>query len=137
MICISTGLFAKTTKMETPAPVIDFQLPMFGKDGYKTWDLRGKEGFFKDENHIDIHGMFLKIYSGNEGCELDTTIESLQATLKPKENKAFGDDLIFVSGKNFNIIGKGWQWNGLNKKIAIKKDARVTFNQRLVSLAKD
>ena len=99
VITITVGIFGKTTQVETQTPVIDFQLPILARMVMKLLIYLVKEEFFRDKNHIDIHGIFLEIYSGSEECETDITTESFQATLKLKENKAFVSKIIFGSRK--------------------------------------
>lgn len=131
-----SATFAET--MAPSAPVKNFTLPMFGPDGYKIWDLQGREGVYLNENHIDVHSMKLRTWTGREPVQLDMTIESVFASIFPQDSRAQGEDYIYIlqANGNFSIIGRQWEWLGDDNKIIIKQDARVTFRQNIGDILK-
>jgi len=133
LLCIWAGLQGEVEKIAPSAPVRDFMLPMFGPDGYKIWDLQGAEGIYVDQHQIDVHDMKLRTWTGREPLQLDMTIESVYASIFPEENRAQGEDYIFIvqAHGNYSIIGRSWRWSGDERKIIIHADARVTFRQSI------
>ena len=125
----NAGLFAQ--RMVPDAPVPNFKIPVFGDDGYKIWDLRGKEGRYVNDQQIVVEGMELRVFSGDEAMHLEVTMESPQATIFIQDQRAVGNDLLFIRGPNFHIVGKGWLWNGKEKLIRIEDDVQVTFKESL------
>lgn len=119
--------------MTPSAPVKNFTLPMFGPDGYKIWDLQGREGIYINENHIDVRDMKLRTWTGRDPLVLDMTIESIFATIFPQDNRAIGEDFIYMTQAkgNFSVIGRNWEWLGDANKVIIKQDARVTFRESI------
>jgi hypothetical protein len=113
------------------APVSHFKLPMFGSNGYKTWELQGKEGRYLNTDQILVDGMCLRVFSGDERLLQELVLESPHALIFIREHRAEGKDLLFISGATFTIIGKGWEWDGANKTIRVNHDVQVTFKESL------
>ena len=118
-------------RMFPSAPVKNFSLPVFDVDGYKLWDLQGKKGMFLGNHQIDVHHMRLRTWHGRNPLRLDLTIESVSATLFPQDNRAIGNDYIYIiqSSGIFSIIGRDWSWlrEQGNDRVTIKRDVLVTF----------
>lgn len=118
-------------KLVPDASIIDFKLPMFGESGYRVWDLRGKEGLFLSEGEVEVQGMLLRTFSGDEKNKLEATIESIKAIIKIQENQAYGDELIVLKGPGYSLVGNGWSWDGKAKKVIVNENVRVTFDEVL------
>lgn len=116
------------------APVINFKLPMFGKEGYRSWFLSGNQGIYVNEGEVDVLGMKISIFSDDARDLLEATIESPKAILLIHKNKARGDDWIEVVGESYHLTGKDWTWDGKLKKMSIGKDVKVIFDQSLKGL---
>ncbi len=122
---------AQAHRILPDAPISNFKLPMFGSNGYKTWDLQGKEGRYVNQDEIFVEGMRLRVFSGDERLHQEITLESPSATIFIHEHRAMGKDILFISGATFNIVGKGWEWDGKNKTIHVNQDVQVTFKESL------
>jgi lipopolysaccharide export system protein LptA len=118
-------------QMTPTAPVKDFSLPRFGENGYTEWVLQGGQGIYDSAEQIRIKEMALRVYSGDERMALELTLDSPEAKLLLKENRADSDSPIVIVGANFKISGVGWSWNGLTKEIEVKYDVLVEFTQAL------
>lgn len=116
------------------APVINFKLPMFNNDGYRTWFLTGEQGIYVSQDEVDVLGMKITIFSGDPHDLLEATIESPKAIMFIKQNRANSDDSIEVQGPSYHLTGKVWTWDGNLKKMSINKDVKVTFDQSLKGL---
>src|SRR5471032_3320290 len=85
---------------DEPASVSGFQLAGgFGADGYKTWDIKGKQAqaASADAAQIDITDMKLRLYSGGPSLSLETTIASPQATVLSHANQVSGPGFLYIS----------------------------------------
>lgn len=116
------------------APVVNFKLPMFNKDGHRTWFLSGKQGTYVNEGEVDVLGMKISIFSGDARDLLEATIESPRAVMFINENKAVGNDSIEVVGPSYHLTGKNWTWDGTLKKMSINKEVKVIFDQSMNGL---
>lgn len=125
------GLHSLQAQVTPTAPVKDFRLPRFGDNGYTQWVLQGGQGIYDSAEQIRIKDMALRVYSGDERMALEMTLDSPEATLLLKENRADSESPIVIVGANFKISGVGWSWNGLNKEIEVKYDVLVEFTQAL------
>ncbi|MEO0511114.1 MAG: LptA/OstA family protein [Verrucomicrobiota bacterium] len=109
----------------------NFKFPRFGENGYTQWVLQGERGIYDSEEQIRVEEMALRVYSGDERMAKELTLDSPQATLKLKENRAFSEDSIVIEGPNFRISGTGWEWVGESKEIVVMADTVVEFTQAI------
>jgi len=112
-------------------PVVNFKIPFFGKTGFREWFLQGKEGIYISENQCDVKDLIIRTFSGNAASQLESTMTSPYATILLKENRAFGNDLIKVIAPDYTVTGNQWEWIGLEKKIQIRQNVKIIFNQSL------
>lgn len=130
LLCVCT----LQAQMTPSAPVQNFRLPRFGDNGYTQWVLQGGKGIYDSEEQIRIEEMALRVYSGDERMALEMTMDSPEATLLTKENRAVSDGPITIVGSNFKVSGVGWTWNGLTKEIEVKFDVVVEFTQGMAGM---
>ncbi len=115
------------TRFETNAPVTDFTLPMFGANGYKIWDLAGKQGRYQSQEHIEIDELRLRVFSGDEQVRVDVTIESPHALVNAKASQARGEGFLYVQGPGYSVTGKKWYWDDKADLLEINSDVQLTF----------
>lgn len=125
-----------TAQMTPNAPVENFRLPMFNPEGYRTWELRGAEGIYRDGTRIDLVEMNLRLFSGDPTGELQTEITSPDATVFIAENKAAGHNGILITNRDFNITGQNWTWYGDESRVSIETDVVVTFFEGIGDILK-
>lgn len=121
----------RTERMKPKAPIQNFRLPRFGDQGYTEWVLRGAEGIYQNADQIDVSGMALRIYSGDERMVVELALDSPFATILSGENRAISEAPIEIVGASFKISGRGWSWDGTTKKIEVHADSVVEFSQRI------
>jgi len=114
-------------QMVPDAPIEHFRLPMFGEDGYKTWELRGFRGHYLSEEEALVEGLELVVFSGDETVSEENRIRSPRARILLEEARAEGDSSLFVTGPGYEIQGQDWSWDGAERKIIVRKDVRVSF----------
>lgn len=115
--------------MTPSAPVKNFRLPRFGDNGYTQWVLQGGKGIYDSAEQIRIEEMALRVYSGDDRMALEMTMDSPEATVLVKENRAVSEGPIEIVGANFKVSGVGWVWDGVTKEIEVKFDVVVEFTQ--------
>jgi len=114
-------------QMVPDAPVHNFKLPMFGDNGYKSWDLQGRQGIYINAEQIDILDMKLRVFSGDSAMRLETSIESPRATILVHNKLGGGKSEVIIKGPNYIIIGRNWTWDGNTRTVKVRKSVRVTF----------
>jgi hypothetical protein len=128
------GAASAAGQMVPDAPVLNFRLPMFGDDGYRIWDLRGREGRYVSEKQVDVSDMRLLVFSSEEPDRIQTEIQSPRATMLIRDNRACGDHTIKVIGDNFQVQGQRWLWDGDENRVVIDEQVKVTFFEELSGL---
>lgn len=120
------------------APVQNFILPAFGEDGYRIWELRGRQGIYISDAEIQVSGMTLYTFQPHDPVNPATVIESPSATLLPDQNEARGDDYLYITGEaqSYSVIGRGWHWRFIDgeTRITVSSDTRVTLRQDFGSI---
>ncbi len=114
-------------QMVPDAPIEHFRLPMFGENGYKTWELRGFRGHYLSEREALVEGLELVVFSGDEKVAEENRIRSPRARIFLEKARAEGDSSLFVTGPGYEIQGQDWSWDGAERKIIVRKDVRVSF----------
>lgn len=127
-------LYGESKSFVPDAPVIKFKLPMFNKEGFKVWDMQGDKGTYLSDEEVEVETMLLHIFSGDEETVVEATVESPQAMLLIKQDRAYGSEEIEVEGARYYLTGREWEWNGTHKRMTINKDVRVVFEQSLGTL---
>jgi len=114
-------------QMIPDAPIRHFRLPMFGENGYKSWELRGLKGEYLSEEMALIEGLEVVVFSGDENVNEDNRIRSPKALIYLKESRAESESSLFVVGPGYEITGRNWTWEGLERKIIVREAVRVSF----------
>jgi lipopolysaccharide export system protein LptA len=117
--------------MTPNAPVKNFRFPRFGENGYTQWVLQGERGIYDSAEQIRVEEMALRVYSGDERMAREMTLDSPEATIRVKDNRAFSKKPIKIVGANFTITGTGWEWIGDTKEIVVENDTVVEFTQAI------
>ena len=137
MSCMVLIIMAGTTAqgiIVPAAPMADFCLPGFADDGYKRWELRGREAVYIDENHIDIIDMRLRTFSDGYTLNVELKISSPQATLFHQERRIQSEGDLLIEHPKYRIEGKNWVWESQNNRFIIKENVRVSFDEGLPNL---
>lgn len=108
-------------------PVVNFRLPWFNADGYRTWMVRGSEARYATENRIGIKDLNLSIFTGRADEKVDTVILSPNAVVHPSDEIVTGSTTIRVISDQFEASGSDWRYAHKDKKVSIGKNVRVTF----------
>ncbi len=120
-------------------PIENFNLPKFGPNGVKEWQLGGRSAVFgKDTSELPRKTIAIKelqIVTYDAPLTSDAspaarqTFTSPQATVYPDEQRALSEDSLKLVGPGYTLTGKKWSWerkNGTNR-IEIKSSARLVI----------
>ena len=112
-------------------PIINFQLPLFGDDGYKVIDIHGGEGRYISRDHLEVDRLVMKVYNPGDPINPQNVLQTPHANIYPNKNMADGQDYIFITERDgaYSIIGREWVWHGDEQKLVIESESRVTFRQ--------
>lgn len=121
-------------QMEPNAPVRNFILPRFSEDGNRIWVLRGQQGIYVNPSRIDVQGMQLRVFSRDDPDSLALQIESPQAIIRTRENRASGPGTLLVLAPTFSIAGQNWEWDGNTDTVQVRENVRVAFSENLADI---
>jgi hypothetical protein len=124
---LAGGPLSVAAQMIPDAPILHFRLPMFGEEGYKTWELRGLSGTPVSEVEVSVEGLELLVFSGTADLLEKNRIRSPRALIDFDRSEASGETSIFVTGPGYTIQGSNWMWEGKADRITVREAVRVTF----------
>lgn len=127
-VAVGVPAVSLTGRMVPDAPIEHFTLPMFGEDGYKSWELRGFRGHYLGEEAALIEGMDLISFQGGAALEEDNRIRSPRAHVDFSKSEASGESSLFVTGPGYEIQGQDWTWYGKERKIVVRRAVRVSLS---------
>lgn len=125
------GGMALLGQMVPDAPIQHFTLPMFGDNGYKSWELRGLKGHYLNADQALVEGLELVVFSGDADMLEENRIRSPKALIDFETSRAEGDSSLFVTGPGYEIQGRDWTWDGVDRKIIVRQAVRVSFAGRV------
>ncbi|MGE9290318.1 MAG: hypothetical protein ACQKBT_04970 [Puniceicoccales bacterium] len=128
------GSVELSAEVNPDAEVKSFTFRKFNDKGLRLWDLSGQEAVFVNDNVLQIIQMQLEITSTKE--QGDTVLRSPDARIYVEDNAATGDGFLFVQGDGFDAQGRDWEWRGVERKIEIRKGAKVTFDDAIRRILK-
>jgi hypothetical protein len=123
-VCGGLALFGQ---MVPDAPIQHFTLPMFGDNGYKSWELRGLKGHYLSPEQAMVEGLELVVFSGDATMLEENRIRSPKALIHFDTQRAEGESSLFVVGPGYEIQGRNWTWDGVDRKIIVREAVRVSF----------
>jgi hypothetical protein len=133
-LVLAAGGFAAS--IEANAPVKNFSLPTFTKEGYHSVLLRGNEALFVSAQQIDVSGMQLTLFAGDATNRVETVIISPQARFFPDRNIAEGEHSVRVLHDDVEMSGTKWTYDHGQKKVVIDGNVRVIFHAQLKDILK-
>lgn len=136
LLLLGVGAVAASAQFVSKEPIINFRLPMFNEDGYKTWEVRGSEGRYLEENRIEITSLDLRILSGDEAGTLQTEITSPLAIVHPKDRTVAGPGPIRADGQGFELYGEDWLYEHDTKTVTVRRSVVLTLDGNVGDILK-
>ncbi|MEM0965175.1 MAG: hypothetical protein AAGJ81_03350 [Verrucomicrobiota bacterium] len=123
-----------SAEIKPDAKVQSFTFRKFNDRGLRLWDLSGNEAVFLSDSIIRVIEMQLAVTSTASGK--DTVLRSPSANIFVEDNSASGEGLLFVQGAGYSLEGEDWEWKGAERRIDIRRGARVTFDEAIDRILK-
>lgn len=123
-------------KVKTSAPVKDFRLPAFDKDGKRTSFLRAGEALFVTTTRIDVKDMNFTLFTKDGTGAFDTILLAPTATFLTDKQILSGRDSVRLLRVNIEVTGEQWSYNHAEKRVLIGNNVRVTFQDELKDIIK-
>jgi hypothetical protein len=126
------GAGERSTALTTDAPVINFRIPTFTKEGgFRSWLLCGGEGRYVNSNELAVTNLTLTVFVGNASNDVDSVFLSPAATAFLDDAQVRGPGLLRVVRRDFEATGEDWLYDHRQKKVSIRKNVRVVFHAEL------
>jgi len=139
-LAAGVAALAATTQIAPDKPVVNFRLPNFTPEGFRSWLVRGSEAYYlPKQNQIDVKELTLSVFSGKSDGKLVTMVLSPSAKVLPTEAIVTGESTIRVINDEYEATGIGWRYTHKDKKtsiISINKKVRVSFTAEFQDILK-
>jgi LPS export ABC transporter protein LptC len=137
LLAIAAVAFAATTQISPDKPVINFRLPNFTPEGYRSWLVRGSQAqYLPKNNEVDVKDLTLSVFSGKSDDKMTTMILSPTAKVLPDKSLVVSDSTIRVINDDFEATGTGWRYDHKERKTTIDKKVRVTLHGEIKNFLK-
>ncbi len=132
----ATLAFAATTRIATDKPIMNFRLPHFTTEGYRSWLIRGTEARYVNEDLVEIKELNLTRFNRQADEKVETMILSPAAHLRLNDRQVSGPESIRIINDRFEASGSQWSYDHQEKKISIAKNVRVILHTQLNDILK-
>lgn len=121
---------------EITAPALNWVLPVFTKEGFRSMTARGAEARVTGDHQFEVIDLNLTMFSGDAAARVENIILSPAATFLSQARIARGDKYVRFIGDEVEATGMHWVYLRNEKKISLDGAVRVTFNAELKNLLK-
>ncbi|MBC2605053.1 hypothetical protein [Pelagicoccus albus] len=113
-----------------------FRLPLFDDSGYRIWQLRGDLATYRSETQIQIDGMKVSQFIGDDENREIAELTSPEAVFHFDTTTAYGPGELHVKTGAFEVTGYDWLWLGEQKQINFNRDVKVTLYEQIGDILK-
>jgi hypothetical protein len=124
-------------KSDTPnllPPGLQWKLPLFTKEGYRSMSLRGDRVVPMGSDRIDVDNIEIMVFSGDKKQAVTTILLSPKASYYSKSAEVKGSGEVRVIRDNGEISGENWDYKRQGEKISIHRNARVVFKEQVTDM---
>lgn len=125
------GADERPTALTTDAPIVNFSVPTFTKDGHRSWLLRGSQGLVISEDQIAVTNLNLTVFTGDASDRVDAVFLSPTATAVLPEARVSGAGRVRLINDDLEATGEDWSYDHHQKKVSIRKSVHVVFHAQL------
>jgi hypothetical protein len=129
-----SGADESSTAFTAGAPVVNFRVTTFTREGHRSWLLCGAEGHVLDQNQLAVTNLNLSVFSGDASNRVESIFLSPTATALINEGRVRGRGHLRLITDDLEATGEDWLYDHREKKVSIHKNVRVVFHARLQSL---
>ncbi len=132
-ICVSAQ---SSLDVKSSAPVKNFRLPTFNKEGMRTTFLRAGEAVIVSNTRIDVKDMNLTMFTNDDSGRIESVLLSPSATFLTEQQIVSGKESVRFIRDDVEVTGEQWTYRHQQKRVLIEKNARVTFRDELKDILK-
>lgn len=138
LLTLAAPVVAQTAapKIKPSAPIKDFRLPTFDKDGKRATFMRAGEALFVTNTQVDVKDMQFTLFTKDGTGAFDTMLLAPTATFLTDKQIVCGKDSVRVIRVNVEVTGEQWSYNHPDKRVLIGNNARVIFQDELKDIIK-
>lgn len=123
-------------QIKTTAPIKDFRLPAFDKDGKRTTFIRADEALIVSPTQIDAKNMHFTLFTKDGSGAFDTVVLAPSATLLTDKKFISGQESVRLLRSDVEVTGEQWSFDQPGQRVIINKNAKVIFQEELKSVIK-
>lgn len=117
------------------APVSNFKLPTFTKDGHRSMLLQGTEAVV-GARRVELTGLNLSLFAGDASNQVETIILSPTAVADLEQDVISGPGVVRFIRDDLEITGTEWRYDHRGKKVSITRNSRVVFQAQMPDILK-
>lgn len=121
----------RPTSFTVNAPVINFTIPTFTREGCRLWLLRGAEGVYVNETQLNVVDLNLTVFAGDASNRVESIFLSPLAVALIDEDRVRGPKTLRLITDDLDATGEDWLYDHRQKKVSIHQNVRVVFHARL------
>lgn len=130
LLALGSGIYL-SSQILPDAPVEGFRVTMFNDLGYKVWFLTGDSALYGDRGQVEVKGLDLQVYSGEEQNQLDFRLVGDNATYLGHNKMLFGDKGVKVVSEAYTIEGGQWKYEQNNRRIQVSENVKVVLDYEI------
>ncbi|HTJ77771.1 MAG TPA: hypothetical protein VL357_02140 [Rariglobus sp.] len=132
-----SSLFADSTpEIKSSAPIKNFRLPTFDKNGFRTSFMRADEATIVTNTQIDAKNMNLTLFTDDGSGRIDCILISPSATAYTDKQIVKGRESVRFMRDDVEVTGDHWTYFHQEKRVLIENNAHVTFRDELKDIIK-
>ncbi len=134
---LAVGAIAQSGgRVQTPAPVKDYTVSFFSEEGYPHVRVQGASADLRDPAHVKLGDMILTVFTGQADREIETVLIAPTAIVEPEPEVVSGPDTVRLERSDLNLTGEDWSYEHRERRVHIRRNARIVFNAPLADLLK-
>ncbi len=136
-LVLPLAAFADSTpQVKSSAPIKNFRLPTFDKNGTRTSFMRADEAIIVSSTQIDAKNMNLTLFTADGSGRIDSILLSPVATAFTDKQIVTGKESVRFMRDDVEVTGDHWTYFHQEKRVLIENNARVTFRDELKDIIK-
>lgn len=136
MVTAAMSTAAGESRVRVREPVKNYAISFFSDEGYARVRVVGESADLADPGRIRLTAMELILYSGGADQEIETTLVAPLAFLEPEPEQVHGPEGLALSRPDLDLTGENWRYDHRERRVQIKRNARVVFKMPLADLLK-
>ncbi len=129
-LALASGIYL-SSQILPDAPVEGFRVTMFNDLGYRIWFLTGDSAAHREGGQVDMKGLDLEVYTGEEQNRLDFRMVGDNATYLGHNKLLFGDRGVKVVSEAFTIEGEQWRYDQEARRIQVSENVKVVLDYEM------